>query len=220
MTRRTERHGPVAALAALVALIALAPSAARAQREIPEHRYELGANAGYSWTFAREVVYAGFGGSVDVKDAAHYGGTLDAYVQHGKAVRLMYQRQDSKLTFQPRGLPKTDVADVAVEYFQLGGLAGTPKGNILPYGMFTLGATRLSYSNIDADDNWRFSMILGFGAKAYMSQKLGIQVEGQIPYTWIDADGSVACGSFGCISTVGGTGVGQANVGGGLFLNF
>ena len=83
-----------------------------------------------------------------------------------------------------------------------------------------VGATRLSYSNIDADDNWRFSMILGFGAKAYVSQKLGVQVEGQIPYTWIDADGSVACGSFGCISTVGGTGVGQANVGGGLFLNF
>jgi hypothetical protein len=157
---------------------------------------------------------------VDVKDAAHYGGTLDAYVQHGKAVRLMYQRQDSKLTFQPRGLPKADVADVAIEYFQLGGLAGTPKGTILPYGMFTLGATRLSYSNIDADDNWRFSMILGFGVKKYMGQKLGLQVEGQIPYTWIDASGSVACGSFGCISTVGGTGVGQANVGGGLFLNF
>lgn len=208
-----------AALAAILALLALAPVAARAQ-EIPEHRYELGANAGYSWTFSREVIYNNFGGSVDVKDAAHYGGTLDAYVQHGKAVRLMYQRQDSKLTFQPRGLPKANVADVAVEYFQLGGLAGTPKGTVLPYGMFTLGATRLSYSNIDADDNWRFSMILGFGVKKYLGQKLGLQVEGQIPYTWIDADGSVACGSFGCISTVGGTGVGQANVGGGLYLNF
>jgi len=218
MTRRPEGL-KAAALAAALALFALTPVAAQAQ-EIPEHRYELGANAGYSWTFSREVIYNNFGGSVDVKDAAHYGGTLDAYVQHGKAVRLMYQRQDSKLTFQPRGLPKADVADVAVEYFQLGGLAGTPKGTILPYGMFTLGATRLSYSNIDADDNWRFSMILGFGVKKYMGQKLGLQVEGQIPYTWIDASGSVACGSFGCISTVGGTGVGQANVGGGLFLNF
>jgi opacity protein-like surface antigen len=218
MTRRPEGL-KAAALAAALALFALTPVAAQAQ-EIPEHRYELGANAGYSWTFSREVIYNNFGGSVDVKDAAHYGGTLDAYVQHGKAVRLMYQRQDSKLTFQPRGLPKADVADVAIEYFQLGGLAGTPKGTILPYGMFTLGATRLSYSNIDADDNWRFSMILGFGVKKYMGQKLGLQVEGQIPYTWIDASGSVACGSFGCISTVGGTGVGQANVGGGLFLNF
>ena len=218
MTRRPEGL-KAAALAAALALFALTPVAAQAQ-EIPEHRYELGANAGYSWTFSREVIYNNFGGSVDVKDAAHYGGTLDAYVQHGKAVRLMYQRQDSKLTFQPRGLPKADVADVAIEYFQLGGLAGTPKGTILPYGMFTLGATRLSYSNIDADDNWRFSMILGFGVKKYMGQKLGLQVEGQIPYTWIDASGSVACGSFGCISTVGGSGVGQANVGGGLFLNF
>lgn len=218
MTRRPEGL-KAAALAAALALLALTPVAARAQ-EIPEHRYELGANAGYSWTFAREVIYGNLGGSVDVKDAAHYGGTLDAYVQHGKAVRLMYQRQDSKLTFQPRGLPKTELADVAVEYFQLGGLAGTPKGTVLPYGMFTLGATRLSYSNIDADDNWRFSMILGFGVKKYMGQKLGLQVEGQIPYTWIDASGSVACGSFGCVSTVGGTGVGQANVGGGLFLNF
>ena len=218
MTRRPEGL-KAAALAAALALFALTPVAAQAQ-EIPEHRYELGANAGYSWTFSREVIYNNFGGSVDVKDAAHYGGTLDAYVQHGKAVRLMYQRQDSKLTFQPRGLPKADVADVAIEYFQLGGLAGTPKGTILPYGMFTLGATRLSYSNIDADDNWRFSMILGFGVKKYMGQKLGLQVEGQIPYTWIDASGSVACGSFGCISTVGGTGVGQANVWGGLFLNF
>lgn len=219
MTRRTERPRS-AALAPLLALLVLAPATARAQREIPEHRFELGGNVGYSWTFAREVVYSNVGGSVDVKDAMHWGVSLDSYVQNGKAVRLLYQREESQLQFQPRGIPKFDVADVAVEYFQLGGLAGTPKGNFLPYGMFTLGATRLSYSNIDADDNWRFSMILGFGAKAYMSQKIGVQVEGQIPYTWIDADGSVACGSFGCISTVGGTGVGQANVGGGLFLNF
>ena len=218
MTRQAEGHPPAAALAALLALALLAPAMSRAEG-IPEHRWELGASAGYSWTFAREVVFNNTGGVVDVKDGAHWGGTIDTYVQDGKAVRLLYQREESKLTYQPRGLQKFDVADVAVEYFQLGGLAGTPKGNILPYGMFTLGATRLSYSN-DFDDNWRFSMILGFGAKAYVSPKLGVQVEGQIPYTWIDADGSVACGSFGCISTVGGTGVGQANVGGGLFLNF
>jgi hypothetical protein len=209
----------IAALLAL-ALLVVAPAPARAEGTIPYHRFELGANAGYGWTFAREVVYNNSGGSADIDDGAHWGGTLDAYVENGKAVRLLYQRLESQLTFHPRALPKIDVADVAVEYFQLGGLAGTPKGNFLPYGMFTLGATRLSYTKIDADDNWRFSMILGFGAKAYVSQKLGVQVEGQIPYTWIDADGSVACGSFGCISTIGGTGVGQANVGGGLFLNF
>lgn len=217
MIRRTEGLR-AAALAAILALLVLAPVAARAQ-EIPEHRFELGANAGYMWTFSREVYY-NTGGSVDIEDAMHWNVTLDSYVQHGKAVRLLYQREDSKLQFQPRGIQKFDVADVNVEYFQIGGLAGTPKGTMLPYGMFTLGATRLSYSNIDADDNWRFSMILGFGVKKYLGQKLGLQVEGQIPYTWIDADGSVACGSFGCISTVGGTGVGQANVGGGLYLNF
>ena len=222
MTRRTESPRSAASRAALASFLAiglLAPAVSRAEG-IPEHRYELGASAGYGWTFAREVVFNNTGGVADVKDGAHWGGTIDTYVQDGKAVRLLYQRQESKLTYQPRGLQKFDVADIAVEYFQLGGLAGTPKGNLLPYGMFTLGATRLSYSNIDADDNWRFSMILGFGAKAYVSPKLGVQVEGQIPYTWIDGGGSVACGSFGCVSTVGGTGVGQANVGGGLFLNF
>ena len=223
MTPLADRIGGAASSAALALLLGLAlaaPGTARAQKSIPEHRWELGANAGYGWTFSREVIYSNVGGVVDVDDGAHWGVTLDTNVQPGKQVTLLYQRQESKLTFQPRGLPKIDVADVAVEYFQIGGLAGTPKGNILPYGMFTLGATRLSYSNIDADDNWRFSMMLAFGAKAYVSERLGVRVEGQLPYTWIDADGSVACGSFGCISTVGGTGVGQANVGGGLFLNF
>jgi hypothetical protein len=199
-------------------LVAAKASAQDGMRTIPHHKAELGVHGGYMWTFSRDVWLTNTAGEADFEDKGFWGATLDLNMGHGKQGTLLYQRQETTLTFRPAGNPRFDVADIAVEYFQIGGLGGTPKGNYFPYGMFTLGATRVSASG--GDDQWRFSFVFGAGAKAYFGQRLGLRLQGQIPFTFIDGGGSVACGSFGCVTTIGGTGVGQINLGGGLFMNF
>ena len=213
---RLKRWSVVVSLGFL--LVGAVASAQEGGRGIPYHKAELGLNAGYVWSFSRDVYLTNTAGEADVDDSGFWGATLDVGMGPGKQATLLYRRQETTLTFRPVGSPKFDVADVAVEYFQVGGLAGTPKGNMLPYGMFTLGATRISAQ--EGDDRWRFSFVFGAGAKAYFGEKLGLRVQGQIPFTFIDGGGSVACGSFGCVTTVGGTGWSQIDVGGGLFVNF
>ena len=208
---------------AVLALLALPLFAVKASAQdgahgIPYHRTELGVHGGYVWSFSRDVYLTTTAGEADFKDTGFWGATLDYVVAPGRHATVLYQRQETTLTFRPFGSPSFNVADVAIEYFQIGGLAGTAKGNVLPYGMFTLGATHVGASG--GGDEWRFSFVFGAGAKAYLGERLGVRVQSQIPFTFIDGGGSIACGSFGCVTTIGGTGMGQLNVGGGLFVNF
>jgi hypothetical protein len=183
------------------------------------HKAELGFNGGYVWTWAREVYYTS-GGELDIKDTGYWGITLDMNVREGKQLELLYRRQDSKLTFDAALSPEVQLTDVALEYWQIGGLGGIVRGDVMPYGLFTVGATRFIPKNSSFDDEWRFSMIFGLGVKKYVGEKLGIRAQAQLPFTWLDGGGSITCGSLGCITTVGGTGVGQIDVGGGVFLKF
>lgn len=217
-TRRTKHRSAFALVSLGFLLLAATASAQDGARAIPYHKAELGFHGGYVWSFSRDVYLTNTSGEADFNDTGFWGATLDVGMGPGKQATLLYQRQETTLTFRPAGNPEFDVADVAVEYFQVGGLAGTPTRNMLPYGMFTLGATRVSASG--GDDQWRFSFVFGAGAKAYFGEKLGLRLQGQIPFTFIDGGGSVACGSFGCVTTIGGTGMGQLNLGGGLFVNF
>ena len=221
MQDRTSRPKPWNALVLMFLgclLLAATASAQDGARGIPFHKAELGIHGGYVWTFSRDVYLTNATGEADFDDSGFWGATLDFAMGPAKQGTLLYQRQETVLTFRPVGSPEFDVTDIAVEYFQIGGLAGTPKGNVLPYGMGMLGATRVSARG--GEDEWRFSFIFGAGAKAYLGQRLGIRLQGQIPFTFINGGGSVACGSFGCVTTIGGTGVGQINLGGGLFVNF
>jgi len=210
-------------LALLAALLLLNADPASAQYggggAAAPHKAELGFNGGYVWTWARQVYYT-TGGELDIKDTGYWGVTLDMNVQEGKQLELLYRRQDSQLTFKAPLSPTTDLADVAIEYWQIGGLGGVPRGDVMPYGLFTVGATHFIPKNSSFGDEWRFSMIFGLGAKKYIGEKLGIRAQAQLPFTWLDGGGSVACGPLGCITTVGGTGVGQIDVGGGVFLKF
>lgn len=185
-----------------------------------ERKAELGFNGGYVWTWARQVYVGAAIGEADIKDTGYWGVTLDVNVQRGKQVEFLYRRQDTELTFQAPLLPERSLMDATVEYWQIGGLGGDLRGDIMPYGLFSLGATHFVPKSSPYGDEWRFSMIFGLGVKKYMGERLGIRMQAQLPFTWLDGGGSIVCGPLGCITTVGGSGIGQIDVGGGAFLRF
>ncbi|MGH7680670.1 MAG: hypothetical protein ACRENN_01630 [Candidatus Eiseniibacteriota bacterium] len=205
-------------LALLAVSLLLIASAAQAQYGASsDRRLELGINGGYAWTWARQVYVGASTGEVDIKDTGYWGLTLDIHVRPEKQVELLYRRQDSQLTFQAPFLGRQTLADVAVEYWQIGGLGGVPRGDVMPYGLFTVGATHFIPKSSPYGDEWRFSMIFGLGVKKNVGEKLGFRVQTQLPFTWVDGGGSITCGGGGCITTVGGSGIGQIDVGGGLY---
>ena len=189
----------------------------------PAHKADIVFLGGYAFTMSSDVTVAGLGtGEIDLEDAAFYGVALDFNVvrqtdKQGQ-IRLLWRREDSDLVFRPfiPGDPSQSV-DLAVEYWQIGGVGGVRRGKAMPFTSVTLGATRFVAD--DADD-WKFSMIFGLGVKVYTSDKIGIMIQGNWPITFTDAWGGATVGTGGAGVAIGGTGISQLDIGGGLLFQF
>jgi len=208
---------------ALVVGIAETAQAQSSYSLIPEHKVEILVGGGYVWTFARSGYYNGGNRSIDIKDSGYWDVALDFTVagsggpKVGQVELLFRQQPGTQVQFKQGGIV-TDSEEVDVNYYQIGGLGGMPRGKTLPFGTLSLGATQYHFKNSVIDDSWRFSMIFGLGVKYYASEKMGIRIQGNLPVTFFSSSSGIACPP--CSYYYGGTGVWQIDVGGGLFLNF
>lgn len=185
-----------------------------------QHRVEINAFGGYRFTFSRRVCSPLECGDVDIKDQGFWGVELDINVQPYTQLALLYDRQTSTVTFRPdfNARPKEDVVEVITEYWHIGGLRGIQQGAVMPFGSFTLGATRYNFKTTLLDDEWKFSVILGLGAKIYASDRLGLRIQGRLPLTFTSGSFGIGCGTGGCGTLIGGTGIGQLDFSGGVML--
>jgi opacity protein-like surface antigen len=166
---------------------------------------------GYVWTLSRNASYNLNSGDVDLKSGGYFGVAVDIYAVPYMQVRLLYRRQDTQLTFKRGGGISETLGDLAVEYWHIGAVKGIQQGNILPFSTFSLGGTRFAY---DGGDNWKFSILLGLGAKVHLNDRIGIMVSGQMPLSFTDAFVGVGTGGV----SLGGTGITQFDVTGGLVI--
>jgi opacity protein-like surface antigen len=189
-----------------------------------QHKAEITPFVGY--VFGNSVSTRN--GKVGLAGDMNYGVLLDVNVRPGGQVELSYARQDTKFTYDQFGGIKRDLTDVAVNYFQIGGLGYVARGQAQPFMSFTLGATWYDpkQNTIDddegnairIDDEWRFSMQLGLGAKYFASERVGLRVQGRLYATFLDSGGGVFCGFGGCSLGLFGTGVIQGDFSGGVTI--
>ena len=226
MNRRTSVLAVIVLGALIVAVVSATPSWAQHGWDDgwgfqeQSHKIEITPYVGYTWTSSLDVRIDDQYGSIDIANSQSWGVEIDINVQSGGQLALLYQRQDSELTFQPTAALKETLGDISVEYFQIGGVGGVQNGKVMPFGMFTLGATRLATKAALSSDIWKFSLILGFGAKIYLNDHSGIRVQARLPFVVVDGGGAVACGGGGCAVALGGSGFVQPDVGVGLMLMF
>jgi len=186
------------------------------------HRGELIPLGGYAWTMGFDVYTGLTYGEIDLKDAGFFGVALDVNTQKkssGKTgqIRFLYRRSNTTAQFSSVTLAQPFEADASVEYWHVGGVAGVPRGDAMPYATFTLGGTRLL---AEGDDAWKFSTMLGLGVKVYKSPKVGLMLQGTWAFTFMETWGGVTVGTGGAGVSLGGTGVSQLDVGGGLIVSF
>ncbi len=212
-------------LALLIAVPALAqyqqpPRHQSWQFEQATHRLEILGYGGYLWSGSQDVLYLDQSGEIDFKDGAIWGIEADIAVRPGAQLVLLYQRQDTELEFRSR-LQNLTVGDVAIEYWQIGGVSGVQRGNVMPFGLITLGGARIVSEFQGAQgDVWKFAILFGLGAKLYVSERIGFRVEGRLPWIITNGGGAVSCGTGGCYTSFGGSGIVQGDVSGGLFVMF
>jgi hypothetical protein len=216
----------------LLSILVLAVAPSWAQRRQPprnqgwgvqqqQHRLELLGYGGYLWSSSIDAYYGTEYGSLDIKSGTIWGIEADVSVRPGAQMVLLYSRQDSELGFTRGGGRDDLTSDIAVEYWHIGGMSGVQRGNIMPFGMFTLGGTRFIPKFEGASgDEWKFSILLGVGAKIYVNERIGLRVQGRLPWVILSGGAAIGCGSGGCFTSFGGSGIVQADVSGGLFVMF
>jgi opacity protein-like surface antigen len=174
-----------------------------------------------------------YNGDLNIRDAGMYGVTLDIAVQPGMQLELFYSRSDTRADFKEYRGDTYKLTDMSVNYFQIGAVRhAMKKDNIVVYGVGTLGATLFSpsgepYSVDDGgpeeqyyyEDWWLFSLTLGGGAKIFLSERVGIKLEGRLmmPITWAGGGFMVGSGGGG-FYLGGGSAILQASLMAGLVI--
>ena len=170
---------------------------------VPEHRFELGGQYGYVWTFERD--------GVDIDDSPFWAASLDFNVHPFMQLELLYRRQDADMVV--KGFD-TQTAPISVEYYHIGLVRAIKRGpKVMPFTVLTLGATRFNDKDSSSDD-WKFSVIPGIGVKYYASARIALRFQADLPISFLG--GGVGFGTGGV--SVGGWGVTQIGVSAGLAI--
>jgi hypothetical protein len=185
-----------------------------------QHRFEITPFGGYQFLGKTSVYFQNNYGDIDIKDSEVFGFSINVPVIYGAELELFYSRQDSRLNFKSGAFGTGETLfDMSVEYFQIGALRGIRQGNILPFGVVTLGATNFNPKKAGLSSEVKFSFTFGLGAKVYLSDRIGIRLQGTLlmPVQW--AGGGVYFGTGGSgVSVNAGSTLVQIDVRGGLII--
>lgn len=141
---------------------------------------ELTPSAGYFWggkvNFYEGVLY--------MSDAATYGIAVSAPVAPGKFIEMNYSYTANSAEFRPYvGFDYVDGFDEALKthYWMLGSYQQIKTGGKAePYIGLNLGASIFNLDYQNASNLWRFSLGVAGGVKIYMSDKVGLRLQGRL----------------------------------------
>jgi len=222
VTHLRARTAPSILLPSMVAMaIALAPcipafapiSVAQTEGEdAARQQVEITPFAGYQWGGSLGVE----GGEAEIPSGPSYGVILGKRVRADAKAEFLYSREETSLEFQADSSSQfTKLSDLAVQYFQIGGLVELKQGRARPFVSGTLGLTWFDPSD-DREGATQFSGGLGLGVHAAINEKLGLRLEGRGWLNFFNGSGSIFCGSGGCIVQGSASTISQGEVLGGL----
>lgn len=206
---------------ALAILFYLLPNYSKAQAQI-----EISPFAGYMFGGSLKM----YEGKFKAENAANYGVAIDIKVAPDMQVELMWTQMNTQAQFNPYfgyDYLATNKFDVNVGYIQIGSVRELDYGKVNPFGVFTLGTTyfipknvsKLDGSSTNVDDEWKFSVTVGAGAKIWITDVVGIRLQGNLmlPMFWGGVGFSVGTGGSG-FSLNAGTSMVQGSFTGGLIF--
>ena len=153
----------------------------------------------------------GYGYYVDVNiaDGQNFGIMGDITLFPGVQAELMYNRMVSRATAWDYRENEQERFDLASEYFLVGGLRELNYGQIRPYGVFLIGIAAHSPQVVQYNNKISFAMGLGGGVKIFVTDNIGIRLQGRLLAPLYLSGIGLGCG----------IGTGGAGCGGGVGLS-
>lgn len=182
---------------------------------------EINAYGGY--VPASKTMYSYNGYRLRIDGVGNFGIGLGYATPFGIVAELSYMRFSSTLSQDGGRVEIVERQPINVEYYQLGVQKPFQESETLvPYGMFSLGASRFNPTE-QAEDYWRFAINLGLGVKYYFTETIGIKVQARLLMPLYFGGAGFGCGigtgGSGCGGGVGmGSEILQADFTGGVVL--
>ena len=166
-------------------------------------------------------------GDFKINDAMNYGGKIAVGLSTTTYAEISYMRSDTEGRFWPYGIGELPSAYVefSSNYIHVGGLQETHFGPVSPFATLGLGMVVWSPKTAQLNSKTQFSATFGAGLKIWLSDFIGIRLQGSMLMPMI-FDGF----GFGCGIGGGGTSCGsnvytritpfQGEFSGGLILRF
>lgn len=161
-------------------------------------------------------------GRLSMKNGPNYGLILDITVEKDMQAEFWYSRLESELSYKSNEETSYNYIDkMSIEYFHAGALYVPKWGKVRPIGIFTLGFTRSHLKSGSAEDDWRFSVAVGGGAKFFFTKNIAFRVQGRLLVPVFTSNTTIYCTNGTCLFNIeGGTLVFQADFNAGLTIAF
>lgn len=168
-------------------------------QEVSAQSLELHGFGGYQ-LHGKALLYDG---DFHINDAANYGGKLSVALASTTHVEFSYMRSDTEGRFYPFTGTPGDLVSLSSNYIQLGGVQEADLGKIRPFGTLTVGMVVWSPKSSQYNSKTQFSATVGGGLKIWLTDFLGIRLQGTMlmPMVWNGV-------GFGCGIGTGGSGCG------------
>ncbi len=159
-------------------------------------------------------------GDLRFDDGVSYGLGIDVGVEREMQAEISWSMSPSYARLYKVAGGSTDLSEVTIHHFQAGALVEpNKKKDVSPFGLITLGASLFSPSKTTAVDRWTFTFALGGGVKIYVSDKIGVRLQGRLLVPMVLSGGSVWFGTGGAGVAVGTyTTIVEGDFSGGLFF--
>jgi len=130
-------------------------------------------------------------GDLKVQDNANYGLLINIAIAKDQKFEFFWSQMQTSADFRPYyGYEDLRANfDLNINYYQIGTVREVNMDKIRPFGAFTLGAVYFNPKNTGSQDSpgyyniqdsWRFSVSLGGGAKIWLSDRIGIRLQGRL----------------------------------------
>lgn len=185
-------------------------------------KLELNVQSGYSLgSFIRT-----WDGDITLQGSVWYGGSIDYLIRRDVAIEVSYSYRSGTMLYQPwtnngwNPGQVNNLGDVATHFIQLGSLKTFRKDNVAPFIGGNLGMVIYSPDDPSYNTNIFFAVSGLGGAKIYLSDRIGLRLQGRVYMPIYFANLTIFCGGGGCGTGVGGSGTIEGEVSGGLFFAF
>lgn len=135
-------------------------------------------------------------GEFRIDDAMNYGGRMSVGLSTTTFAEVSYMRMDTEGQFFPYNIGENPSAKIPFSgnYIQVAGLQGVDAGPIFPFLSIGAGLTVWSPKTNQLNSKTQFSMSVGGGFKLWISEHIGIRLQGSMLMPMVFEGWGFGCG--------------------------